>query len=49
MARMIPAELDGSTQSPGEIDIYRRLKDDPAADNWTVIHSLNVTDHATQH
>jgi hypothetical protein len=45
---MIPAELDGSTQSPDEIDIYRRLKDDPAAGNWTVIHSLNVADHATQ-
>jgi hypothetical protein len=45
MARMLPSVLDPSTASPGEREVFRRLKDDPGAADWTVLHSLDVSHH----
>jgi hypothetical protein len=45
MARMLPAVLDPSTASPGEREVFRRLRDDPGAAGWTVLHSLDVSHH----
>jgi hypothetical protein len=48
MARMIPAHLDPACGSPGEREIFRRLRDDPATKDWIVLHSLDVPHHITQ-
>jgi hypothetical protein len=45
MARMIPAAIDPNTPSPGEKDVFQRLASDPAAAEWTVIHSLDLPHH----
>jgi hypothetical protein len=42
---MIPAVFDPATASPGEREVYRRLKNDPGAADWTVLHSLDVSHH----
>jgi Nuclease-related domain/UvrD-like helicase C-terminal domain/IstB-like ATP binding protein len=42
---MLPSVVDPATASPGEREVYRRLKDDPAASDWTVLHSLDVSHH----
>jgi hypothetical protein len=42
---MIPAVVDPATASPGERELYARLKDDPAAADWIVLHSLDVAHH----
>jgi hypothetical protein len=42
---MIPAVVDPATASPGERELYNRLKDDPAAADWIVLHSLDVAHH----
>jgi hypothetical protein len=42
---MLPALLDPATASPGEREVFRRLKDDPNAADWTVLHSLDVAHH----
>lgn len=44
---MIPALLDTTTQSPGEREIYHRLRDDPGTRDWTVLHSLDIQHHVT--
>lgn len=48
MARMIPPVIDPDTPSRSEIDIFRRLRDDPQTQEWTVLHSLNVANHRSQ-
>lgn len=48
MARMIPAAIDPRTPSPGEKDVFQRLASDPAAEAWTVIHSLDLPHHVRQ-
>ncbi|TMR66478.1 NERD domain-containing protein, partial [Streptococcus pseudopneumoniae] len=45
MARMIPPRIHADCASPGEREIFRRLKEDPAAHGWTVLHSLDVANH----
>lgn len=45
MARMIPPYTRGDCPSRGEIEIFRRLKGDPAAQGWTVLHSLDIAHH----
>lgn len=47
MARMIPPQIRPDCASPGERDIFRRLKDDPETHDWIVLHSLDVANHAT--
>lgn len=45
---MIPAVMDPGTRSPGEQDVFRRLRDDPDTSDWTVLHSFNLPRHRTQ-
>jgi len=45
---MIPSVLDPNCSSPGEREIFHRLKDDPATEGWTVLHSLDVAEHRKQ-
>lgn len=48
MARMIPPEVDPSCSSPGEREIFRRLRDDPNTKDWLVLHSLDIAHHVRQ-
>jgi hypothetical protein len=48
MATMYPSHIDASTKSPGEIEIFNRLKNDPGTDNWVVLHSLDIAEHQSQ-
>lgn len=45
---MIPAVIDSDTPSPGEREVFRRLRDDPATGGWIVLHSFNLPRHRTQ-
>ena len=48
MARMIPPRIRSDCSSPGEREIFLRLRDDPETREWIVLHSLDVADHPTQ-
>lgn len=48
MARMIPPILPENTPSPGEKEVYRRLRQDPDTEGWTVLHSLDTAQHVKQ-
>lgn len=48
MATMIPPILPTEGISPGEYNIFLRLKDDPVTDDWIVLHSLDVANHRRQ-
>lgn len=48
MARMIPPVIAEDTASPGEREVFRRLRDDPETGDWTVLHSLLIADHPSQ-
>ncbi len=48
MARMIPPVCHPATASLGEKEVFRRLKDDPGTENWTVLHSLDTAHHVKQ-
>lgn len=43
MARMIPSTCDESTASHAERRLFDLLKNDPAAKDWVVIHSLGLS------
>ena len=45
---MIPPILPTEGVSPGERDIFLRLKDDPITRDWIVLHSLDVANHRRQ-
>ena len=45
MARMIPPRIRPDCSSPGEREIFRRLKDDPETRDWIALHSLDVAEH----
>lgn len=45
---MIPPILPSQGVSPGERDIFIRLKDDPVTRDWIVLHSLDVANHRRQ-
>ena len=47
MARMIPPRIRPDCSSPGEREIFRRLKNDPETDDWILLHSLDVAEHVT--
>jgi len=48
VARMIPSVFDPNCTSPGEKEIFNRLKNDPATSDWTVLHSLDLANHVSQ-
>ncbi|MCI0422532.1 MAG: NERD domain-containing protein [Acidobacteria bacterium] len=45
---MIPASIYPGCASPGEREIFRILRDDPATSNWIVLHSLDIAEHQKQ-
>lgn len=45
MARMIPPVVHPGSTSRGEVEVFRRLRDDPLTANWTVLHSLDIATH----
>ncbi|WP_406279440.1 NERD domain-containing protein/DEAD/DEAH box helicase [Streptomyces sp. NBC_00191] len=45
---MIPPTFDPKTTSPGEREVFERLRDDPATGDWTALHSLGIAKHPTQ-
>lgn len=48
MARMIPADIYAGCPSPGERELFLRLRDDPGTQSWIVLHSLDVANHRKQ-
>lgn len=44
MARLIPSTCPSSAP-PGEKEFFRRLRDDPDARDWIVLHSLDLARH----
>jgi hypothetical protein len=47
MARMVPPYMR-RTNSPGEPDIFFRLRDDPMTSDWIALHSLDIANHRSQ-
>jgi RecA/RadA recombinase len=47
MARMIPPYVNQKTLSPGEQEVFRRLKDEPDTAAWIALHSLDIASHRT--
>ena len=47
MARMIPPRAVHA-RSPGETDVFARLRSDPLTADWIVLHSLDIAAHRTQ-
>lgn len=45
MARMIPPKVDQGCTSPGEREIFQRLRDDPRTRAWIALHSLDIAQH----
>ena len=45
---MIPSIIDPHTASPGEREIFQRLRDDPDTSDWVVLHSLVLSHHVRQ-
>lgn len=48
MAHMIPPVVHPGCGSPGELEVFERLCDDPATANWTILHSLDIANHRRQ-
>jgi hypothetical protein len=44
---MLPTEYDPKTP-PGEKRLFSLIKEQLAAENWTVLHSLGIAKHVTQ-
>lgn len=47
MARMIPPVMS-TYRYDGEREIALRIQNDPATENWSVLHSLDIADHKSQ-
>jgi hypothetical protein len=45
---MYPSGIFSDTKSPGEKEIFERLRDDPLTREWVGIHSLDVPEHRSQ-
>lgn len=45
---MIPTFIYQGCASPGEREIFRRLRDDPTTSNWIILHSLDIAQHQKQ-
>ncbi len=48
MARMIPPAVYTGCPSPGERELFERLKADPHTAGWIVLHSLDIAEHRRQ-
>jgi DNA polymerase III delta prime subunit len=48
VARMIPPQVAESCRSPGEREMFHRLRDDPSTQGWLVLHSLDLAHHVRQ-
>jgi len=48
MARMIPPYISGKDSPPGEVEIFDLLRTDDLAENWIVLHSLDIAHHVRQ-
>ncbi len=48
MAQMVPPLATQGTKSPGELEVFERLRDDPITKDWIVLHSLDIAAHPTQ-
>ncbi|NEB20233.1 nuclease-related domain-containing DEAD/DEAH box helicase [Streptomyces coelicoflavus] len=48
MTRMIPPSFDLESTSPGEREVFERLRDDPATEGWIALHSLGIASHPRQ-
>jgi hypothetical protein len=48
VARMIPPTISPLCSSPGEKEIFARLKDEPGTQEWIVLHSLDIAHHLRQ-
>lgn len=48
MAIMYPSYMQPGIKSPGEIEIFDRLKNDPDTSDWIVLHSLDVAEHRSK-
>ncbi|MFZ5573019.1 MAG: NERD domain-containing protein [Thermodesulfobacteriota bacterium] len=42
---MIPTIIPACCPSPGEQEIFTRLKDEPGTKDWIVLHSLDIANH----
>jgi hypothetical protein len=47
MAKMIPPSFS-STTPVGEIEFFKKLRDDPGCDGWVALHSLDLKRHLTK-
>lgn len=48
MARMIPPTIPAACPSPGEQEIFAKLKQEEATGDWIVLHSLDIAQHLRQ-
>ena len=48
MARMIPQTISATCISPGEWEIFTRMRDEPGTKDWIVLHSLDIAHHLQQ-
>lgn len=48
MAQMIPPDVYTGCPSPGEREVFARLKLDPGTKDWVVLHSLDIAEHRRQ-
>lgn len=48
MPRMLPADIYDGCPSPGEREIFLRLKNSAGIDDWVVLHSLDLAQHVRQ-
>ena len=47
MAKMIPPTFSANTPL-GEIEFFKKLRDDPGCDGWVALHSLDLKRHLTK-
>jgi hypothetical protein len=48
MARMIPPNIHASCSSPGEQQIFTKLRQENGTQDWIVLHSLDISKHQKQ-
>jgi len=48
MARMYPPRVFSGIKSPGEAEVFDRLKTDPDSAEWIILHSLDIPHHNRQ-
>ena len=48
MATLIPSIISPDCTSPGEQEIFSKLRDDPFTKDWIALHSLDIAHHRKQ-